>query len=58
MKSPPASVTPPTTSASVGETSKDAEKTREVTDETPISAAWGPNSTSSPAPNVHRTTNG
>ena len=58
MKSPPSSVTPPTTSASVAETSNEAEKTSEVTDETPISAACGPNSTSSPAPKVHSATTG
>src|SRR5580704_14627479 len=58
VKSPPSSVTPPTTSASDAETSNEAEKTSEVTDETPINAAWGPNSTSSPAPKVHRTTTG
>ncbi len=58
VKSPPSSVTPPTTSASLAETSNEAENTSDVTDETPINAACGPSSTSSPAPKVQRATSG
>ena len=58
MKSPLARVTAPTTSACVGETSNEAEKTSDVADDTPISAACGPNSTSNPAPSVQMTTTG
>ena len=56
--SPLARETAPTMSACVGEMSNEATKTNDVADDTPINAACGPNSTSSPAPNVQMTTSG
>ena len=58
MNSPLARETAPTMSACVGEMSNEAEKTNDVADDTPINAACGPNSTSSPAPNAQITTSG